>query len=91
MGHVDPAVITQLLIALATLATALAGYFKSRSNSSKLDVNTAITKATQTSTDGIVTKLVGVASDAAYAAGQKDQVDKQADIKTAVDAARKAP
>lgn len=55
----------------------------------KIDANTIITKATQASTDGIVAKLVGASSDAAYAAGKKDQVDKQADIQAAVDAATK--
>jgi hypothetical protein len=100
MGHIDPALLTilitagaGLLTALAQLCVALAGYFRSKSEraalSAKLDENTAVTKATQISTDGLVTKLVGTATAAAYAKGQKDQVDKQTDINTAVTAAKK--
>lgn len=40
MSHIDPAVLTQLIIAIATLATALAGWLKSQSNSRKIDSNT---------------------------------------------------
>jgi hypothetical protein len=63
---------------------------KTDANSEKLAENTVMTKATKDSTDGIVDKLVGVASSAAYTAGKNDQVAKQADIQTAVDAAKKA-
>lgn len=105
MGKLDPALLTilitagaGLLTALAQLAVALAGYFRSKANAAiltgntaKLDENTAITKATAISTDGIVTKLIGVTKDASFAEGQKSEVDKQASIQSAVDAARKNP
>jgi hypothetical protein len=59
MGHIDPALLTQLITAavalltgLSTLAVALAGYFKSRSNAVKLDENTKMTTEIHAVTNG---------------------------------------
>jgi hypothetical protein len=91
VGHIDPALLTQLITAgiavltgLGTLFVALAGYFKSKSNSDKLDHNTAVTEQTSKATDGIVSQLVASTKTASFAEGVKQQVDKQ----TAVDAAK---
>jgi hypothetical protein len=98
VGHIDPALLTQLitaaialLTALGTLFVALAGYLKSKSNSDKLDHNTRITEETSKATDGIVSQLVASTKQSSFAAGQKDQADRQTDIQTAVDAAKKDP
>lgn len=55
MSHIDPATWTQLILAGATLATALAGWLKSRSNSKKLDVNTSLTADIHQATTGPTT------------------------------------
>jgi hypothetical protein len=98
MGHIDPALMTVLITAgaglitgLAQLCVALAGYYRSKSEraaiTAKLDENTAITKDVKISTDGKMDQMLGLAKTAAFAAGQKDQVDRQTDITAAVDAA----
>jgi hypothetical protein len=94
MGHLDPALTAQLITAaiglltgLGTLAVALAGYFRSKANSAKLDENTALTRDVKVSTDGKMDQMLSVVHGAAFAAGQKDQVDKQTVIQAAVDAA----
>jgi hypothetical protein len=98
MGHLDPALLTVLITAgaglltgLAQLSVALAGYFRSKSERasiiSKLDDNTAITKNVQLATDGKMDQMLSLTKAASFAAGQKDQVDKQTDISAAVNAA----
>ena len=52
MNGIDPVVITQLIVAVTTLVTALAAFLKSATNSKKLDQNTSITKVVQTQTNG---------------------------------------
>jgi hypothetical protein len=104
MSNIDPTLITLLvgtglLASVSQLILAFAAFIRQKANkvelsakidvaSAKVDDNTVITKATQASTDGIVAKLVGASSDAAFKAGQKDQVDRQAEIQNAVDAAK---
>lgn len=44
MKNIDPAVLTQLIVAITALLTAIAGALKSWMNGRKLDENTTITK-----------------------------------------------
>jgi hypothetical protein len=97
MSTIDPVLLSQLvtagiglITAFATLCVAIAGYLKSKSNSAKLDVNTAITQATHESTNGKMAELVAVVKQSAFAAGQKDQVDREANRQPAVDAAKES-
>ena len=57
MSHIDPAVLTQLLIAFATLITAIAGWVKSQSNSKKIDENTKVTQTIAKATNGPITEI----------------------------------
>ena len=50
MSHIDPAVLTQLIVAISALLTAIAGAIKSWMNGRKLDENTHITKQIATNT-----------------------------------------
>jgi hypothetical protein len=88
MSHIDPATWTQLIVAVSTLFVAIAGWLKSQSNSRKIDANTNLTQSTHDATNGKMEQLIGVVKVAAFAAGVKEQVDKQADITAAVDASK---
>jgi hypothetical protein len=55
--HIDPAVITQLIVALTTLAVALAGWLKSQANGKKLDDNTQMTSEIHKVTNGPLTDM----------------------------------
>jgi uncharacterized iron-regulated protein len=95
MSHLDPTVLTQLITAgialitaVATLIVAIANRISTKANASKIDENTKITRQTASATDGIVTQLVASTKTASFAEGVKDQVDRQTDIQTAVNAAK---
>jgi mannitol-1-phosphate/altronate dehydrogenase len=102
MAHIDAAQWAQLLTALGTFITVIAGLVKSISNgkiaastnqiaadtNQKVEANTAITVSTHEATNGKMAELLTVVRDAAFKAGQKDQTDRQADITAAVDAAK---
>ena len=55
----------------------------------KLDLNTTLAKQTQQATNGMTDRLVEAAKVAAFAAGQKAQIEIHANIQAAVDAAKK--
>jgi len=76
---------------ITLIATQITGVVVSIRNGQKADANNTLTQKTHDMVDGQTKTLIQVTGDAKFAAGQKDQVDKQAEIKTAVDAAKKAP
>jgi len=57
MNHIDPATWTQLIIAAATLLTAIAGWLKAQSNSNKIDRNTDLTQEIHRVTNGPLTNM----------------------------------
>jgi hypothetical protein len=93
MNHIDPATWTQLIIAAATLFTAIAGWLRSQSNGKKLDNNTKLTTDIHTVTNGPMTaKLLDITTQAntnaaearATAAAAKLQADVNANKVPAV-------
>jgi hypothetical protein len=100
VGTIDPTLLTVLvssgiLTGLAQLFVAIAGYIRGANEraviAAKVDANTAITASTHEATDGKMAELLALTKSAAFKDGQKDQVDKQNDINTAVDAANHKP
>jgi hypothetical protein len=73
------------------IATQISGLIVSIRNGTKLDTSNALGQKTHDMVDGQTKALIKVTGDASFAAGQKDQVDRQTTIQTAVDAARKEP
>jgi hypothetical protein len=65
---ISPQVWTQLILAVATLLVAVAGWLKSQTNGKKLDDNTSMTKDIHIATNGKMTELVSAVQNAATAA-----------------------
>ena len=87
MGHIEPATWTQLIIAAATLFTAVAGWIKSQANSKKLDTNTELTKDIHTVTNGPMTaKLLDITTNANTNAAEARSTAEAAKTQAAVDA-----
>jgi hypothetical protein len=87
MTHIDPATWTQLIIAAATLFTAVAGWIKSQANSKKLDTNTELTKDIHTVTNGPMTaKLLDIRTQANTNAAEARSTAEAAKVQAATDA-----
>lgn len=87
MAHIDPATWTQLIIAAATLFTAIAGWLKSQSNSKKLDDNTTITKDIHNVTNGPMAKnFSDLAAQANTNAAEARSTAEAAKVQAATDA-----
>ena len=90
MSHIDPATWTQLIIAAATLFTAIAGWLRSNSNSHKLDKNTDLTKDIHAVTNGPLSAMgqnvTALAVQAASNAAEARSTAEAAKIQAAVDA-----
>jgi hypothetical protein len=90
MSKIDPATWTQLIIATATLLTAIAGWLKSQSNSKKIDQNTDLTKDIHQVTNGPLTNMeatVGnIETQIASHAAQARSTAEAAKVQAAVDA-----
>ena len=87
MDHIDPATWTQLIIAAATLFTAIGGWIKSQSNSKKIDKNTDLTTEIHTVTNGpMAAKLQNISTQAETNAAEARSTAEAAKVQAAVDA-----
>lgn len=95
MNTWTPAEWTTFFVAAGGFVTLIAaqvtGVIVSIRNGQKADANNVLTQKTHDAVNGQTDALLKVTGDARFAAGQKDEADKQADIQTAVNAAKKAP
>jgi hypothetical protein len=93
LSNIDPATWTQLIVAVATLATALAGWIKSMSNSKKIDQNTDLTKDIHKVTNGPLTNMESnmgkLAIQVETNAAQARSTAEAAKVQAAVDASHK--
>jgi hypothetical protein len=87
MDHIDPATWTQLIIAAATLFTAIGGWVRSQSNSKKIDRNTDLTTEIHTVTNGpMAAKLQNISTQADTNAAEARSTAEAAKVQAAVDA-----